>query len=446
MKIPDKTRNQIAGHPKVLLILAAILHLAVATAVCEVGRHQLAPTQVYQNGLAKFATDGLVYEPQCVELCSIMKNEGPVAWLTWPTQLHVRLYSLPLMLFIRWTDFNILTIEPLNLLYFVAIIALVFRLGAAVFDRGSGIVAAAIVALWPSFILHTTQLLRDPLLIVAVLVFAATIVEVLSTQVSWRRAALLATALAASIVTIRIVRLPMWSLLCVLVAVAVLLLVVRFAQQKRISKTAAAFAALLIIVTVITPRFQPLFHNQQELRRKRVILPEEVQKLPVEQQIAARRAGFQLRTDENGNVGPADDGSRIDAAVRFHNVGDMVGYLPRAVAVGFFAPFPNMWFGAGKQVGTGGRWLSGFETALTYVLECFALIGLWIARRRLHAWFMFSLAVFGAVALGLVVNNIGALYRLRYPFWIMIVVFGSAGFVHMLRHSFSKRAFAQTVS
>ena len=421
-----------------LLIAAAVVwHLVVVTAVYETGRHQLAPNQIYPSGLGKFASDGLFYEPQCVELCSIIKNEGPIAWLTWPTQLHVRLYSLPLMVFIRWSAFNILTIEPLNLLYYLAIVALVFKVGEVVYERTAGLVAAFIVAVWPSLLIHTTQLLRDPLLIVAVLVFVWSIVELLRSEFSWRRAGLLMVASTISIVTIRIVRLPMWTLLCVIAGFAVLLLGIRFVQTKRVSRTAVAFGVILITVVAITPRFQSLFHNQQELRRKREILPEAVQKLPVEEQIAARRAGFQFRMDQEGNVGPADDGSRIDAEVKFRSVSDMIRYVPRAIAIGVFAPFPNMWFGVGKQVGAGGRWISGFEMLMTYVLECLALVGLWVVRRKLEAWFLFGVAVLGSVALGLVVSNIGALYRLRYPFWIMMVIISAGGLVHLLRsHAF----------
>src|ERR1041384_603854 len=251
-KVRERLRNP-QFQMRLLMAAAVVWHLTVATAVYEIGKHQLAPNHIYPSGLGKFALDGLFYEPQCVELCSIMKNEGPVAWLTWPTQLHVRLYSLPLMLFIRWSAFNILTIEPLNLLYYLGMVALVFKLGEGVYDRTTGFVAAVILAWWPSLLIHTTQLLRDPLLIVAVLVFVWSIVECLRREFSWRRAALLAAASTVSLVTIRIVRLPMWTLLCVIAGFAVLLLVIRSLQTRRISRTAVAFGVVLVVVIAITP-------------------------------------------------------------------------------------------------------------------------------------------------------------------------------------------------
>jgi hypothetical protein len=426
-----------------LLVAAAVVwHLTVAIAIYEIGKHQLVPNQIDPSGLGKFAFDGFFYEPQCVELCSIMKHDGPLAWLTWPTQLHVRLYSLPLMIFIRWSAFNILTIEPLNLLYYLGMLILVFKLGEGIYDRTTGIVAAFIVATWPSLLIHTTQLLRDPLLIVAVLVFVWSVVEPLRREISWRRGALLLLAATASVVTIRIVRLPMWTLLGAVAGFAVLLFIIRCIEIKRVSRPVVAFGVILIAVVALTPRLQPWFHNQQELRRKRAIMPEAIQQLPLDRQIAARRAGFQYHMDAEGNVGPADDGSRIDAEVRFRSTGDMIRYLPRAIAIGIFAPFPNMWFTVGRQVGSGGRGISGFEMFTTYLLECLALVGLWVARRKLEAWFLFGVALLGSVALGLVVSNIGALYRLRYPFWIMMVIISAGGFIHVWR----ARAFSWRLS
>ena len=105
--------------------------------------------------------------------------------------------------------------------------------------------------------------------------------------------------------------------------------------------------------------------------------------------------------------------------------------------VGFFAPFPNMWWQTGTQVGANGRLISGFETLLTYMLECLVLIGLWRSRRNLSGWFLFGFLTLGIVALGLVVDNVGALYRLRYPFWTLMVILAAGG-LEVVRTRLSK--------
>ncbi len=393
----------------------------------------LIPGQFDRNGLGTFASDGFMYQSEVIELCDVLKHQGVVAWATWPTQLHVRLYSLPVVVLNGGTRFNILTIEPLNLIYYLAILVLIFKLGEILFDYRTGLLAAAVVALWPSFLLHTTQLLRDPLLITAFLVLILSFALCLKRDYSWTRGILIGVAGTAAIVVIRIVRLPMWSLLWAVLFLAVLFFVIRLVCRRRFTTGNILFAIIMIAALIITPRFQNAFHNQQVVRRPRAIIPEEVQKLPVEEQIAARRQGFALRLDNSGEPVPSEAGSDIDRGVRFNGTADIIRHLPRAIVVGFLAPFPNMWFGPGKQVGGSGRMLSGFETLVSYMIECLALFGLWRARKNLSAWFVFLVITLGAVALGLVVANIGALYRLRYPFWALLIIFGAAGVQYFFR-------------
>lgn len=414
-----------------LILAAVVLHISVAASVFAVGKLKLMPGQFKESGLGVFAPDGFDYQVEVIDLCDVLKNQGLKAWATWPTQLHVRLYSLPLAIFYPGTGFNILAIEPLNLIYYLAILVLVFKLGELVFDYRAALLAAAIVALWPSFLIHTTQLLRDPLLICAVLLLMLSITKCLKHNYGWYHGLLIGILGAAAIVVIRIVRMPMWDLLRATAGVASLFLLIQFVRQKRWPIGNICFALVVIAAIVITPRFQNIFLTQQNLKTNRVIKPEEVVKLPMREQLAARREAFQLQLDVAGKLTPSQAGSDIDAGVRFNSFTDIVRHIPRAAVVGFFAPFPGMWLSAGKQVGLGGRVLSGLEMLLTYLIECLALVGLWRGRKQLAAWFLFSVAAMGVIGLGLIVNNIGALYRLRYPFWILLVIFGAAGFVQV---------------
>jgi 4-amino-4-deoxy-L-arabinose transferase-like glycosyltransferase len=417
----DKRRFQL----KFLILAAAIWHVSIALAFFAAGKYQLMPEQIYPSGIGRFASDGVVYQEQLAELGQILKNEGPVAWATWSTQLHVRLYSLPLFLVSRWFAFNILTIEPLNLIYYLGILILIFKLGEAAFDYRTGLIAAAVVALWPSFLLHTTQLLRDPLLVFAALLVIWTITESLRTELRFSRGLLLGIAACAAVVVIRITRQPMWYLLIAAVGGATVVLFFRAVRARHVAAGTALFAVMIIAAIVVTPRFQPYFHNQQDPRIP-TPLTQDVDALTIPEQISARRAGFRIRI-EDGKIVPATDGSKIDPDVKLKSGGEIIQHLPRAVMIGFFAPFPNMWWQAGTEVGALGRLISGFETLLTYMLECFALFGLWRGRRNLSVWFIFGFVVLGAIALGMVVNNVGALYRLRYPFWTLMVILAAGG-------------------
>src|SRR6266404_6989959 len=170
--LPDESRPRFASRrARLLLVLAAALfHVSVTATILMIGRTNLGGDQFDQAGLGTFASDGFVYQDEVLELCGVLKNQGVVAWATWPTQLHVRLYSLPVAFLNGGTHFDILTIEPLNLIYYLAILILVCKLGEIVFNYRTGLMAAVVVAIWPSLLLHTTQLLRDPLLITAFLI------------------------------------------------------------------------------------------------------------------------------------------------------------------------------------------------------------------------------------------------------------------------------------
>ena len=74
-----------------------------------------------------------------------------------------------------------------------------------------------------------------------------------------------------------------------------------------------------------------------------------------------------------------------------------------------------------------------------YVVEGLALLGLWRGRRQLSVWFLFLVAAMGITALGLVVVNVGTLYRLRYVFLILLIIIAAEGAAH-IREVLAKKA------
>jgi hypothetical protein len=127
-------------------------------------------------------------------------------------------------------------------------------------------------------------------------------------------------------------------------------------------------------------------------------------------------------------------GSNIDACVPLWSVADMVRYLPRGVANGFLAPYPNMWLGAGSSVGFSGRLLSGLEMLFMYLIELLAIPGLWEGRRRLPVWLLALFAATGIVALGLISVNVAVMFRMRYVFWMLLILLGAGGATRILSH------------
>jgi hypothetical protein len=127
-----------------------------------------------------------------------------------------------------------------------------------------------------------------------------------------------------------------------------------------------------------------------------------------------------------------DPGSNIDADVQFNGPVDLVRYAPRAIIIGMFAPFPNMWFAVGQHVGRLGELLADVETLLIYFMELLSVVAVWQRRRLFASWLLLFTAVLGSGAVAMVMVNVGTIYRLRYSFWMLIVVLGSGALVRLL--------------
>ena len=125
-------------------------------------------------------------------------------------------------------------------------------------------------------------------------------------------------------------------------------------------------------------------------------------------------------------------GSNIDTDVELRGATDVVRYFPRAALIGFCAPFPNMWVARGELVGRAGRLMAGAEMILLYIIMGGALLVLMRERRRLSLWLLFGITTAGCIALGFVVVNVSALYRMRYAYFILLIILGMKGVVSLL--------------
>ncbi|MDT4898898.1 MAG: hypothetical protein QOH25_3975 [Acidobacteriota bacterium] len=442
---------------KRLLIAALVLHLTIAVATNVIGRLRLLPDTFDTNGIGVgFAIDSESYRREIVGLVETFSQRGLGAGLAAESPLHVKLYSLCFVIFRPLFGFTTLSAEALNVSYYLLILLLVFAVGREVFDRKVGLVAAGIVALWPSFLLHTTQLLRDPLFIVLMLglVFVCTIW--LTRVFPPLQGLALGMAGAAMVCLIWVLRSQMWEVVLAIALFAAILLVIRQIRERRLLVGNLLGVAVLLIITVGAPRVAEKFklYSFSIDEDSKVVQPIEAGS-PANPALAdapgtevtepplAPGAGLQARITRIRHrfiKKYPDAGSNIDTDVVFTSKADIVRYLPRAVAIGLFSPFPNMWFVAGAQVGIKGRVLSGLETALMYLVEILAAFGFWDRRRQLTSWLLLSIVGAGLTALGLVIVNIAVIYRMRYVFWILTIIFSVQG----ARHIFPKLSLKKT--
>jgi hypothetical protein len=144
--------------------------------------------------------------------------------------------------------------------------------------------------------------------------------------------------------------------------------------------------------------------------------------------IAMARAGF---TSSGGTTAA----SNIDKGINFCKNEDLIRYIPRAMQIALFAPFPSKWFSTEKRNSSAVEiYISALETFYSYV----AYIGLvyWLVSYR--SWSVgllvplaFALGI--TLLLGLTVANVGTLYRMRFPFAMIFISIGMAGLIRMTK-------------
>ena len=427
-----------------LLALAGVFHLAVTTLVFALGRANIFPGLFNKDGIGAFAPDSPVYLEHVVTLVHELKQAGITGWTSAPFPLHSKLYSLSFAAFGPLVGFNILAAEPLNLLCYLTIIFSVYKLGNEISGPRTGRLAAIIVALWPSLLLHTTQILKDPLFIALLLGVFCLCTYLITRLISLTRgvgAALFGGVLGISL---WLLKPDQWALPLMVIALGAGFQCLRVIRAKRaVAGNLVGSIALLAIafgITLLGPRLisryrapdpHPLLTTSRAEVDQATGVTEPQQNLRVKPPSRSSPPLTKLRERIAWArylfVSYPGTTSNIDTEVRLESWREIIRYLPRATQIGLFAPFPNMWLGTGAQVGRSGRMLSGFETLMSYVFISCSVWSLWRRRDHLAIWFLLTIATLSVIALGLVAANIGALYRMRYPFWILLIIVGVDG-------------------
>ena len=433
------------SNPLRWLLLAGAIHITLTLAIFLAGHFQLLPNLFDQYGTGlTFAIDGASYREVASQLATELQTNGFSAWLAIKAPLHCRLYSILFATIGRLFGHNILAAEPLNLIYYLGILCCVYLLGREIFNTRSAMLAATIVAVWPSFLFHSTQFIRDTLAIFCLLSLLFVLTLLLRRELSWPATGAAGFAGAALVTVFWVVRGNMWNVVVVAVGVTVVLLLWKCIRADRDLASNLLALALVVMAMFVAPgQFEstglpgtrppatPLAiptANPGVYREAPPTLKRTFSHLI--RQLGQRRSGFQQYRAQESN---------IDGDIRLNTAGDVVRFIPRAMVIGFFAPFPRMWFQSGSY-GSAGRLLSGAETLVMYFLYAAAAVCVWRNRRRFEMWLLFLVATTAMIALGLVVANAGALYRLRYVFWILFILLAAETLAHftILRTSETK--------
>jgi len=133
--------------------------------------------------------------------------------------------------------------------------------------------------------------------------------------------------------------------------------------------------------------------------------------------LSTTRAHFASSGQSAGSI---VDGDRLpDDAL------EALAFLPRALAIGLFAPFPDTWVERPTVV----RLIGAFETLVWYVISP----GILLFAFRRPTVKLFACLGFAAVALaimGYAEPVVGTLYRLRFGIWVLLLLAGAVGWAH----------------
>lgn len=109
---------------------------------------------------------------------------------------------------------------------------------------------------------------------------------------------------------------------------------------------------------------------------------------------------------------------------------EALGYLPRALMLGFFAPWPDDWSYVFRNGPSFFYMVVPLEAFLLYA----GLLGLgfWAWRTRMWVTLIsLFLSVGVSLAYGMTTPFLGVLYRYRFPFWIIIICLGIAAMMDL---------------
>jgi len=464
------------------------LHVLITIGISYIGSRQIFPQLFDQHGLGYFNVDNLTYLELGKTLSGYWRNGDLNSLMNHPSTMHIKVYALSMALFSPLIGFSVLSAELVNLAYYLVILWFVYSISKGIFGERSGLFAMVAVGLWPSFIIHTTQLLRDPLFIVGMLTIIFIMGKLISAEVNFQTGFVNILLCGFALMLVGSIGVKRWPLALAVVFLGVVFLFLQMLRKRKLWIWNSLSGIMLLVfslsgfptqsVSLSKIQIEAFFMTSEKLQTvlqdntdysagstSNSVPSDEVDNdkassvevddqnnapninYPVDSEITwwdpwAQKIdaiASQIGTLRYGFViSYPNASSNIDAGYEIHNAKDLLRYLPRALAIGLFAPFPGMWFEVG-MTGASTRVLSAVETFVIYIIEIVAVIGIWKNRQRLEIWYILAIILVSSIGLGLVVINTGTLFRMRYSFWMLVIILGVGGFQQIFRPYFRRK-------
>lgn len=452
------------GRPLALILLGAYaLRVGLAIGLYVASAYQLPVLASLQlsritdgsvyAGFWRFAWDAPAYHQNGIRIATALRAGQPLP--------PILIYGKPFV--VESTDFFYLVghvywllgahplyVPLLNGMLWTGTCVVAYALARRLRGDDAARVAAVLVGFWPSGIMWSSQILKDSLMVLLLLLSVFLATRVWEGRVAL---ALVAGALLAGAI-FELTRIRAYEA-GVLIAAVVLALAVTSVVRLRALRLGSVIRGLALVLVLVLAHAA----GRGTLHGRLVVGPPveftEVPPPPGPPSVFEQFA--QLVVEPVGLVAPAlarglDEaqytvfhlpqlvtfrrsvfvryagGSSFAPDATFHDFGDLVAFLPNALGHALYAPLPWELFTPGE---TGVfKTLSGAETLLMLALTPFVVLAivpsLRARRFEVYVFLVASLILF--LALGLIVPNIGALFRLRLqaliPLLVVVAAFG----------------------
>lgn len=478
----NKISDFIERNPVQAIIALLLFHIALACIMSWLAHSPYLSHLHDGKGFWEFAIDSTLYHKEAIYFIDVLNSEG---WDTWwsgsfPGQLsnHAHTKWIGLLYWVAGKETPLL-FELVNSVTWVASVILIFLASRTLFKKNKTIAVYTVLYLFfPSTLLSSTQLLRDPFYILGFCFAVYGWVAIFHEDSKWKGV----LAILTGFYLISSIRLYVTPVMLFSFSVCAII----FVLGKKIPR----FPTFIILIGISFITFQANHSNSAFYELKEVKTSKTENKnektegplkffqdraieifMPTEKQSkkdlidnvkifsknferyesTMRQAQLLKRTDYSGPVGyiryldkklalrlslfRAGFGtvnwyshSGIDRSVQFTNIGEVFSYLPRALQIGFLSPFPHIWFSSGSATGHVGRIIAGVETLVMYIIFVGFFSAFFIEKeifKPVAPILIFSTVII--VLLGLVVPNMGAIYRMRQGLFIPFFMIGVYG-------------------
>ena len=127
--------------------------------------------------------------------------------------------------------------------------------------------------------------------------------------------------------------------------------------------------------------------------------------------------------------------STFDFGTDLNSFEKLVKYVPRAIQVGLFSPFPSSWFAEhSSQLSKLMHFITGMEMIFMYICFVGFAISLFIWKKKLEFWMFVCFSFYFTLIPIYAIPNIGALVRYRYGAIMLLVALGISTYLRLYVH------------